>query len=583
MKRFALLSLAVLGLAGCVDGTLPTGVPYDAQRSAAHAATILVTSLEDPGDGACTPEHCTLREAIAAAQPGDRIEFSSGLSGSVELYAGELVIEKDLTIDGGGRIVVDGRKQSRILRTVEAVEVSVEGLQVTRGVEYPFAGPGVFPGGGIYNSGSLTLRNVVLSENEGERGGAVYNNVGATLVLVDSWVHNNIAPSISPIPGYGGGIYNNLGRVELLRSSVSGNTAGASGGGIYNTGHLSVTASTISGNSAVEHHGGGIWNSGELMLLASTISGNQAPHWGGGGGGIFQETGSMVVRSSTVTANSAFDFGGILTEGGSATLSNSIVAGNKDTLSSDCGGALVSHGYNLVASGQNCPTSGIGDVVVAASQVFTHVLEPELKDNGGPTHTHALIERGFAVDAGYCPGETADQRGFPRPVDDPRLPNARDGCDIGAFEWQPDAQAPLNRADLMVSLSVDKTRVKQGDQLTYYVRAQNLGPESAPNVVVTNLLSSGVTFVSMSANRGTYTAPPPGEAGTVTWYLDEMQAHDNEVAELAVTVIVRGRTTITHTATVSGDVDDPNEANNTASITVTVQPGGGGGGKENGA
>jgi hypothetical protein len=98
---------------------------------------------------------------------------------------------------------------------------------------------------------------------------------------------------------------------------------------------------------------------------------------------------------------------------------------------------------------------------------------------------------------------------------------------------------------------------------------------------VTNLLSSGVTFVSMSANRGTYTAPPAGEAGTVTWYLGEMQAYDNEVAELAVTVIVRGKTTITQTSTVSGDVDDPNEANNTASITVTVQSGSGGGGKKN--
>jgi uncharacterized repeat protein (TIGR01451 family)/CSLREA domain-containing protein len=579
MRRIALFSLAASGLIGCADRALPTGVPHDAQRSAAHVTTLFVTSLEDPGDGACTPEHCTLREAIAAAQAGDRIEFAGGLSGSVELYAGALMIEKNLTIDGDGRITLDGRRQSRILRVIEAVDVTLEGLRITRGVEYPLVGPGIFPGGGIYNSGSLTLRNVAVSECEGERGGALYNSTGARLVLVDSRVHSNIARSISPFPGYGGGIYN-LGRVELLRSSVSGNTADDAGGGIHSRGHLTVTSSTISGNIATRSYGGGIWNSGELTLITSTISGNRAPF--SEAGGIFQQSGSMVVRSGTVTANSAVDIGGIWILGGSATLANSIVAGNSslDHLN-DCTGALVSLGYNLFASGQGCPTSGIGDVVVAASHVFTHVLDPELKDNGGPTHTHALIERGFAVDAGYCPGETVDQRGFPRPVDDPRLPNARDGCDIGAFEWQPDAQPPLNRADLMVSLSVDKTKVKQGDRLTYYVRAQNLGPESAPNVVVTNLLSSGVTFVSMRTNRGTYTAPPAGEAGTVTWYLGEMQAYDNEVAELAVTVIVRGKTTITQTSTVSGDVDDPNEANNTASITVTVQSGSGGGGKKN--
>jgi hypothetical protein len=58
------------------------------------------------------------------------------------------------------------------------------------------------------------------------------------------------------------------------------------------------------------------------------------------------------------------------------------------------------------------------------------VLEAELKDNGGPTQTHALIARGRAVDAGYCPGETEDQRGFGRPVDVALMPNALDACDM---------------------------------------------------------------------------------------------------------------------------------------------------------
>ena len=72
-----------------------------------------------------------------------------------------------------------------------------------------------------------------------------------------------------------------------------------------------------------------------------------------------------------------------------------------------------------------------------ASRLFTHGLFPPLTNNGGRLPTHALIERGLAVDAGYCPGENGDQRGFPRPYDDVRVPNALDGCDIGAFEWNP--------------------------------------------------------------------------------------------------------------------------------------------------
>jgi uncharacterized repeat protein (TIGR01451 family) len=152
-----------------------------------------------------------------------------------------------------------------------------------------------------------------------------------------------------------------------------------------------------------------------------------------------------------------------------------------------------------------------GDLnIVTETQIFSEVLEAELKDNGGPTQTHALIARGRAVDAGYCPGESADQRGFSRPVDDPIMPNALDGCDIGPYELQGPVGAV---ADLMVSQAVDKTSVKQGELLTYFVRVQNLGHDDAANVVVNDVLSSGVTFVEARGNKGSFTAPPSGRDG----------------------------------------------------------------------
>jgi uncharacterized repeat protein (TIGR01451 family) len=213
--------------------------------------------------------------------------------------------------------------------------------------------------------------------------------------------------------------------------------------------------------------------------------------------------------------------------------------------------------------------------------MLTAGIENQLKDNGGPTLTHALIARGYAVDAGYCPGETSDQRGFTRPVNDATMPNALDGCDMGAYE----VQGPVViTADLAVSQTVDKTSVKQGDLLTYFVRVRNLGPQTAPGVILNDVLSSGTTFYSAKSNKGTFSAPPKGETGTVTWNLDSMASQANEVAEIAVTVLLKGKDTITNTATVSGDVVDPNQANNSASITISVgatggTTGGGGGGK----
>jgi uncharacterized repeat protein (TIGR01451 family) len=126
---------------------------------------------------------------------------------------------------------------------------------------------------------------------------------------------------------------------------------------------------------------------------------------------------------------------------------------------------------------------------------------------------------------------------------------------------------------LIVSQTANKTSVKQGDLLTYTVRVQNLGPETAPNVVVTNVLSSGVTFVSATHAKGTHTAPPAGETGTVTWYLGDLLDQANETTEIKVTVRIKGKTTITNKADVASDAVDPNPANNTASLTVSVASG----------
>lgn len=62
----------------------------------------------------------------------------------------------------------------------------------------------------------------------------------------------------------------------------------------------------------------------------------------------------------------------------------------------------------------------------------------------------------------------------------------------------------------------------------------------------------------------------------VTWSVGDLLDQANEVAEITVTVLIKGWTTITNTASVTGDVSDPNEANNSAAITISVASGTGG-------
>jgi uncharacterized repeat protein (TIGR01451 family)/CSLREA domain-containing protein len=571
-SRAHLLALSVLAaLAACQDAGDRLVAPQP-QFAQGDNGTWTVNSPADPGVGGCDDAECTLREAIAAAASGDRIGFAGGLQGDVMLTAGRLeIIDKSLTIDGDGQVAVDAQGNSAVLAVGNtssvAPVIALAGLTLKNG--------GQQIGGGILvGCVTLTLDNVSILDNAtGTTGGGLGLRNGPQGARSNVTIRNSRIARNSAAGDGGGGISLTQGAtLMLINSTVDSNTTPGDGGGILNEGTLTVTGSLISGNEAgndvTAAGGGGVHNTefGVATVSRATISGNRAED----GAGIRNLHGTVALRSVTVVRNVAQSGVGGLAGPfgtGATTVANSIIGGNSGDFSPDCGGQETSLGHNLAP----CFFAAAGDVRVTSAQVFTEVLEQDLEDNGGPTRTHALITRGRAVDAGYCPGETTDQRGFARPVDDPAIPNARDACDIGAYELAGPVAAV---ADLMVSQSVDKSSVKQGQLLTYSVRVQNLGPETAPNVVVTDLLPTGATFVSARHNKGTHTAPPAGSTGTVIWSVGDLLDQANEVAAITVTVLVKGRTTITNTASVTGDVADPTAANNSAAITVSVAAGG---------
>jgi CSLREA domain-containing protein len=340
-----------------------------------------VNSLADPGDGVCTNSECTLREAIDVAGSGERITFKQNLTGTIALTVGELVIARAVGIDGPGAdiIALSGQNLSRVVRIAVGPGPTISGLTITQGVAPGSSGGGI----AIDDGGRLTLIGSMVTGNSAELGG--------------------------------GGIHAS-GTLTLVGSTVAANTAGV-GGGINSYGMLTVSRSTISGNTADQ--GGGI------QIVCDVIC-------------------SVAISSSTITANTATeDGGGTFFYTTTGTVFNTIIAGNRaygisTAPTADCyENGMKSLGFNLSGSGTGCALVTTTDFIIAPSQVFSAVLEPVLAANGSPRMTHALVERGYAVDAGYCPGTNGDQRGFPRPYDDPRMPNALDACDIGAFEWQP--------------------------------------------------------------------------------------------------------------------------------------------------
>jgi hypothetical protein len=420
--------------------------------NALPATIIVVTNTNDSGPG-------SLRNALAIANDGDTID-ATGVSGTILLTSGELQITHNVTINGPGvgNLTVNGNATSRVFENF-ASNVIIFGFTITNGLppigdtnggggilnhggltvsdsgilnnNAGFANPFCADGGGINTvGGTLTVRNSVISSNDGAGGGISAD--GATVTVSNSTINGNGGACG---PGGIGSLGN--GTLTVLNSTISGNTAdgcgdcfGSQGGGIgsFGSGSVTVMNSTISGNSS---HGGigggGVYNSGETLTLTnSTISGNFVDAPGTQGGGIWNG-GNLTVTNSTISGNSAITGGGILNgTGGAAQIGDTILnAGPGGTIAN--AGTFTSLGYSLAGDNGGGVLTGPGD------QINTDPVLGPLQDNGGPTFTHALLPGSPAIDAGdpnFTPPPFYDQRGpgFPRVV------NGR--IDKGSFEVQ---------------------------------------------------------------------------------------------------------------------------------------------------
>ena len=129
----------------------------------------------------------------------------------------------------------------------------------------------------------------------------------------------------------------------------------------------------------------------------------------------------------------------------------------------------------------------------------------------GDTRTVRISGR---IDPGLAPGELTNT-GFVGNISDAD-PNNADNV----------SEAPITvtqSADLVVSKLADSESVTLGDQVTYTVTVTNAGPSHASNVVVTDEIPAGVTFVSApdgcTLSGGTVTCTAPTlEAGTTASY-----------------------------------------------------------------
>ena len=256
----------------------------------------VVDIATDENDGNFNPGDLSLREAIQLANelPGlDIVHFSPALTGeTITMAMGEFDLTDSITIHGLGAadLTIDAAGSSRLFNisdglSTNLLDVEISDLTLTGGTTGG-------DGGAIFiDRENVTLDRVVLTDNQGRSGGAIWASVfnNSSVVVRDSTIVGNHATS------QGGAI----------------RAAGAAGDS------LSIVGTTISGNTA-NHDGGGVFvfsiSGFPVSIAHSTITDNVTDvddNGSGFGGGLVVSLSPSVVVDHTIIAgnyNSTLDY-----------------------------------------------------------------------------------------------------------------------------------------------------------------------------------------------------------------------------------------------------------------------------------
>jgi uncharacterized repeat protein (TIGR01451 family) len=124
--------------------------------------------------------------------------------------------------------------------------------------------------------------------------------------------------------------------------------------------------------------------------------------------------------------------------------------------------------------------------------------------------------------------------------------------------------------DLVVEKTVNVATINAGSNLTYTLAVRNDGPSAATDVVVVDDLPTGVTIVSATSSVGTVTQTANAN-GEVSVAIGTLNANANATITIVVTVPATAAAgTIDNSATITGLGDEPDTADNTDSVGVTV-------------
>lgn len=391
----------------------------------AHAATINVDNSSCTLSAAITAANTDTATAGCTAGSGDdviELPAESTITLNTELPA----IINNLTINANGSSITRNNSATNDFSIISGGQlgvlpkITINDAQISGGIN-------AYNNGGGINlfAASLVLNRSTVTDNT---GGGVAVVLGPDSKVNNSHIFNNITAVGYDSNYYGGGLAVSGGNMLIENSTIANNQASSAslqGGGLYLTSYRGATSvevinSTISGNSSTLNGGGvALYKSIDSELVVSFIHTTIINNSSTNGGGIFNDEAMLTINASLLAGNTA-------TMGG-----NNVKSTNTSVTTSN---------YNLFGYNSDAGLQGVtlgGNDIVPVTANLSEIIDTALANNGGTTPTHNLPENSLAVDAivlGNCT-VAFDQVGFIRGNDGNG--DTLNGCDLGALEFQP--------------------------------------------------------------------------------------------------------------------------------------------------
>jgi CSLREA domain-containing protein len=407
-------------------------------------STLTVNSLGDTGAGSGV--FGDLRYCLTRSQGRTDAHINFSVTGTINLSSSLPQITRGVSIDGPGAnlLTVAGNNTFQLVNILLATPatVNINDLSFSNGRKSAGANAAAVE---FNNNGTLNLNRDEFFNNTGPSNGAadgsslIFSNAAAALNITGCTLRNN---SLEHIVEIGNTPFN------LTNSTISNN--GGTGAALFIFG--GVPTGQVN-NSTIANNNQGIWHANNAGTSIVTIKNT-----------VLSQNGNINLRR---------------TPGGSP------------------GNQLASNGFNLVDD-----NSFSQFVSSQATDLNGSSFNPQLGPlayYGGSTRTRALFSGSAAIDKGG-PGGATDQRGLPRPFDNPTIAPAAGGnnSDIGAVELQ----ASCN--PIVISPSI----LQNGNTSNPYGQSLSGLSGTAPYSfsVVSGALPPGMTLAPSGAFIGTPTA-----------------------------------------------------------------------------